>query len=818
MLSTIYLLKYNNYYNRIVKKESTLAAYATHLIEQTARANINFNPNDGVDTELVIGSWSSDIPDYMLVVENNTIVSRWFVIEAARTRAEQFKLTLKRDVIVDNYDAVINSTCFIDKAKVPINDIAIYNKEPYAFNSIKQSETLLKDETNCAWIVGYISSKDLEDDGQTEVKLHGDIDYYGDDSQVDYQISDINNFWSTHFTGYTYNTLTDTDALFKGPDTFEVGMNNWNSQGGNGIIHRVYARVNEEGITGGVKYIYNVSSGNYNTYSTNTFSNTLRWDDEATVLIRDSYNDLFTHLKTSGYNSSAKCSSLEDEDGKIIKDTGSGKYYSISVNKTTVDKDYSDGFERVTSDNYANVKADLQDVITAVNTSGSTGGVTVSQYTGSSTPENFYFFRKREITYEVLLIELGNNTAFTYVIPSASNRNHLIDAPYDMFCIPYSDSIKIYQNGTLKLTNRKSLMFAAAMQMAKDYSGVGFLYDIQLLPYCPLPSNLITNDGNIDFKNNAVGRVVTEYNTQNESTKGYIFFANQSQFEFSIASNIAISDIKQQHQTDNWRFNSPNWSGSYDFDVTLNQGLSQVDIDCTYKPYTPYIHVCPRFNANGYYGFNPNDAVGLICGGDFSLPVVTDQWKTYEYSNKNYQNIFNRQIQNQTTNYRLQQIEQGANAISGILTGGVTGAAMTGNVAGGIVGAGLSAVGAVADAQILKKQYQESKSYATDVFNYQIDNIKSLPNTLTKVSAFNANNKIFPFIEYFSCSDQEKTIFNNLIQWQGMTVNRIDKISTFLTNDKNFVKCRLIRIDDSIAEDFHLVAAIAKELSEGVFI
>ena len=53
----ILLLKgFNNYFNRIVKKYSALADYKNNSNAYLEFSNINFNPNDGVATELVIGS------------------------------------------------------------------------------------------------------------------------------------------------------------------------------------------------------------------------------------------------------------------------------------------------------------------------------------------------------------------------------------------------------------------------------------------------------------------------------------------------------------------------------------------------------------------------------------------------------------------------------------------------------------------------------------------------------------------------------------------------------------------------------------------
>lgn len=50
---TLYVLRYNNYYNRIVKKEDSLSAYLGTNNENLIYdlPGVNFNPNDGVMTE-----------------------------------------------------------------------------------------------------------------------------------------------------------------------------------------------------------------------------------------------------------------------------------------------------------------------------------------------------------------------------------------------------------------------------------------------------------------------------------------------------------------------------------------------------------------------------------------------------------------------------------------------------------------------------------------------------------------------------------------------------------------------------------------------
>ena len=55
-MNILLLRGFNNYFNRIVKKCSTIAEYKAESNSYLELENINFNPNDGVTAELVIGS------------------------------------------------------------------------------------------------------------------------------------------------------------------------------------------------------------------------------------------------------------------------------------------------------------------------------------------------------------------------------------------------------------------------------------------------------------------------------------------------------------------------------------------------------------------------------------------------------------------------------------------------------------------------------------------------------------------------------------------------------------------------------------------
>jgi hypothetical protein len=173
---TILLLRgYNNYFNRIKKSEETISDYKTASTSYLEYGNVNFDYQDGILTSLVVGNEqqleqndhildfeSGDSPDYLIVHDNTNIKSRWFVIECVKIRGGQYKLALKRDVLVDFNIKIMNSPCFVEKGFInDVNDPLLLNSEGMSFNQIKQNEISIRDNTNCAWLVGYLH-KDLD--------------------------------------------------------------------------------------------------------------------------------------------------------------------------------------------------------------------------------------------------------------------------------------------------------------------------------------------------------------------------------------------------------------------------------------------------------------------------------------------------------------------------------------------------------------------------------------------------------------------------------------------------------------------------------
>lgn len=302
-----------------------------------------------------------------------------------------------------------------------------------------------------------------------------------------------------------------------------------------------------------------------------------------------------------------------------------------------------------------------------------------------------------------------------------------------------------------------------------------------------------------------------------------MIFPEESSFSFDIQQSIPVDNVKIENETTFYRICSPNYAAGFDFNVAMNRGINTWKVYCTYKPYSPYIQISPLFD--GLYGRNFDDFRGLVCAGDFSLPLVDDAWTTYELNNKNYQNMFDRQIQNMETMNELAlkqaKWQAATGTISGASSGAATGAIASGGAVGAIVGGAVGAVtslaGGIADVEILKKQQAETMSYTRSTILYQLQNIQALPTTLSRITSLTAVYKFYPFIEKYTCTDVERKAFEDYLKYNGMTINVIGNINDYIGPEETYIKAQLIRLEESTL-DYHELVEAAKVLKEGVYI
>ena len=281
---------------------------------------------------------------------------------------------------------------------------------------------------------------------------------------------------------------------------------------------------------------------------------------------------------------------------------------------------------------------------------------------------------------------------------------------------------------------------------------------------------------------------------------------------------------KLANECDVLRLVSQNYSAIFEFSPAKSGGVDGFLADCTYKPWSPYIHILPKLK--GLYGDNfvsIDDARGLICGGDMSLPQLSNAWANYQLQNKNFNNVFVRQIDHMDVQNDINKQGAIAQLIASPFTGGASLAAagaQMGGINGMAIGAGIGAtIGAATSALDFRnnlRMMEENKKFATDMYTYNLQNIQAIPTSLTKTSALTYNTRVWPFIEYYTCTDAERNALKDKMKYNGMTIMKIGKLTDYLLGEDKFYKGQLIRLNINV--DSHMAYEIYNELNKGVYL
>lgn len=786
----VLLSNYNNYYNRTYKRNDTYQEYINASASNILgiEKSYNFNLKDGVNIEHVFNVDSNvDEPNYCLLLNetDNSIASRWFVVEWEKVRGNQYHAILRRDLLADNYEAITTATCFIEKGYVGPEDSAIFNKENITVNQIKTSETLLKDDSKTAWIVGYIA-QDHPALSNKQFTLNPEVDMTITGNFSDWEYAN----WcdgNPHTTIDESNVENIVRYVLRADQIREFQFNATKSTTFNSVANDSWL-VSSTGSKTAQQVL--------DDYTNSNWMGNIYW---STVLEK-------IYLDNSSYANSTVMNTLNSLIGKRVQfSDGVYEFNIVTSNDVTGWKYWNNG--NLYNYLYSTVLTDLQEL------GGSISVVTRYPVAYDLNITNFIITARK----------LENiQGAYTYSISQSVRK--LDDAPYKMFCMPYytgSGRYRFSVDGSSYIYVDKEVQMAWAMSIAKELGTS--LYDLQILPYCPISNWEMGSTRAIWSKGKTVDVDYVVLKGPSDLNYGYCSFCDVSSREQFLKYPIEVLDYKIENQCDMYRLCSPNYASVFEFNAARNGGVEGFNVRFTYKPYQPFINVAPKFGR--LYGQDFKDNRGLILSGDFSLPIVTDAWINYQLNNKNYQLAFDRQIENMEVNYGWQRAQGIANAVVGSIQGGTTGA-MAGGMVGGpagaaagvLLGTGAAIAGGALDLTMQQSLHNEALDFAKDNFGFQLGNIKALPNTLNKVSSIVANSKLFPFVEYYTCTEEEREAFHDKLTYNGMTIGRIGTIAKFLNpgDIQTYVKGQLIRLEGKY--DTHEINEIANEFMKGWYI
>lgn len=844
--------------------------------------NQNFIPGDELGTSIIL---NDPIPfaAYLLVTDpddsTSRILSRWWILSESRTtgmNAHQYRFTLRRDVIGDNFQSVENSPAYIEKGWInDTNTPYIWNKEGVRLDQVKKAEYPIEDETQMRWIVGYTTR------GKYTLKNAA-----GEDTdtitQNFSQSSEDPDPAATRYASKsaflrTLGLSSENNIYYFNSPEVVWGLNIpvWDMTAS--LIPGKSSRLDySKNDAGSVSYLGNTSK--------QLFDNTGRYYINLVSPLQDIEGICLKYAKlvlknldlgSSNSYSNDLYNSLANANGianpQIIYET----QYNLLKGTTLVyfedeKKNYNVSF----TESDATLKANEVDLCSDnIFINYFDQNYKQDNYGITFTPSNKAYILGRLSGIKTMGItftpkEYGLNRIVMPVDPA--NRTHLKDEPFDMFLIPFDDKNTVFYPGRSNYMNyftaSKDLAMTTANMLIQGM-GVGSssqIYDIQIVPYCPdsslivpamyFGSNCSYNVGTYDEKRvsyleqstdgganwskiypiywcSMSKRGLTTSGTGRDRGLVHFFYTGYELPLDELSLKPTALDAKVANESQLWRLNSPNFQGAFDFSPQMNLGVDAFRIDVDYKPFNPYIHVAPVFK--GMYGKDFGDARGLICGGDFSFPVVNDQWTNYQLQNKNYESIFNRQIQNLETTQDVQRQEQKFAIASNIVQAGfggfskgMTGGLISGplgvglGVGMGVVNAGASAIGGAMDWQNSERLRAEQIDYSKDLHRMSLQNIQALPYSLTKTGAQYITNREFPFLELYEAPSAEIDALRDKIRFDGMTIAADGKISDYLNSNAEytFIKGLLERIPSIESPGLsNLYDAIQQELQFGVY-
>lgn len=860
----LYLLQYNNYYNRHAKREATLADYQSKGTVLATFPNIDFNPNDGITANQIVNFVPAAAePDYLLVCDSNgNIESRWFIIESTRTRGGQYNLGLKRDIVADYYDYVLSAPAFIEKATLPNDgsDPFIHNPEQMTFNQILKSRTPLYDKTGVPWMVIY-SAKDTQidvqitDNGQsvddfkvfnTEAGMRSFYNKWGNYQSVkDNSNVYLNYYFRVRESGgvASYGKFVakrNADGSYSATDVVNGGWSGWN-QSSSGVGFYGGSSQNRPG---------DADNDTYLVYDNDMYPNFPSYSQFGIALnsVKKSVNDEISD-KLSGeaaeglsYEQMIEDSKDNGKDGLCpaqcyVKETG--KIYQVNI--TPID---NSGYDTV--EFYTGRFSDADSLNYPVIDSLTNRVYQNYEVAGASSQPFSYYTNATKVGQATSLRAVVQTAGFSVAYTDITTQYNLLDKiaysqsefklsvtedePYNVMCLPYgslSVRVNITNGSQYTYTSSKEAARLFASAVAQKYSGNG-VYDIQIVPYCPLDLDQFYV-GNQFTVNNSNMYQTDDMEVYINGVRSYqqVFISDKASRERNLSYSFPISNYKVQSLTEFHRLVSPNGAGIFEFNAAMNHGINGFKALWTLKPGLPFIQVKPNFG--GMYGTSyAGDTRGLICGGDFSIAQTSDIWQQYVLNNKNYLNSFNRNIENLETMRNIDRMNLQAQLIAGTLSG-VTSGATTGMLAGGgwgalaggIAGGIASGIGGYQDYKLSEERYAETIDYTKDQFGMAMENIKARPDSLFHAGGINIMSSLVPVLEFYQATSKEIEALQNKIRWNGMTVGRIGKFSDYLNNSEwRYTKGKVIQLSDgdaSFPNDFHLVNELSKEMFKGLF-
>ena len=739
------------------------------------------------------------LPTYL--VDNDTD-RRFFVTGYTQLSGVKYQLSLLRDVISENPSLWQQETAYISAGLA--TDYNKYKRWDLPYTNTKVKEDRLNINGKSSFFVYYVNTQSLNESGvlsEKDLKISYTtipgitgydysvaniaaldnsqlINYAGNDVGAINMVKDVN--VSFNWVGDTpYTKLPLSGRYYDGPYAtgkwYKYKMTyNLEEPAENSFSYSVLDAEGKEpsyyvdadnALTGNVLHIpmllknlmvYNFQNrvGFFNNYGNSKYD------------MRDQLKAVITnHFSSLNPQNQETVSSVDKYVGKIIYNEADKKVYT--VDKSTSDYQLGGNLHKNEYTAFVNTIKNISFPYYFIKDGNSTINYGADDIKGYG---NFISYTANQSVIRYTLRELG--VAIKFDFNFKADKRKLPRSSVRCVNIVSDDT----ENGISDSDIAQTLMLAQtnAINSATD---TGKILDVQFLPFSMATA---TNE---NFKIN------------DTPIKAMFLDADDLEFHTNMAD---LTEINKE--CDTIKIVSPSRASQYLFRPYNNDGIMEFKTKITLRPYNTIIYVRPSTKGLLMYDYDDKDC--LIISEDFSLTAVTSEWANYIYNNRNYNDVFERQIQGReferTWERKIEDAQKKSDEWTSRNISAQKASTYTGNLP--IISSVAGAIGtafqdqtymqmAQIDRQYNEALYQEGIQLSRDLFEMQLENIQSQPIVPSKISTLDA--KLLPgvYLEYYSSNPSELQAINDFYKFNG---NRVDAYGTFSQYLGWFVRGKII--------------------------
>lgn len=760
------------YYNPVYKYTNRTIIDTTGDTNYTEKDYENIDSPDTINGHIIYTLGESEtIPTYVVDTVSGW---KWFVSGITQKRTGKYQISLLRDIISESPD-----TWKQEQAYITAGTATNYNKYkrwnlPYTNTKISQQR--LNFGGKSSFFVFYVNEQNTSGPIITEDDLEIKYTTIPGVATPDFTVNDLTEISNIAYVDSgTYVNLGNSTVkvrtkMYKNGGQLTNDPNQavvtWEDR--NGTLRNDPSVWDSGPVDTG--NLYKMEAVNVDMVKTNTSSSLTNFE----TAINNWYNTYKTTFGNTISNSSI--SSLNAYVDKTILDLSTNKVYIMRLATNNLNLTGN-----VSNSDTSTLRSALSNI----------SWPTASGYTSTFATVGNYFvsYTQKAVSYTYTLEQIGSSTSLDFnftagvrKLPKSAVRcvNIVSDANHN------DEEIA------------QCLMLAQTNGINPDNT-TGRILDIQYLPF----SIATTTDSNLKI------------NSQPLTAQ----FLDLDDYVYSLD----LADLTNiNKETDTIKIVSPSRASQYLFRPYDNDGNMKFGIKATLKPYTSTIYVRP--STEGLLMTDWDDKDCLIIQEDFSLTNVTSEWTQYVYNNRTYLNAFERQMQGREYERGWERQVEQAQAKSDEWNARNISAqkarTYTGNIP--IISGIAAAIGSawqdqdyMAAAQLDREYnealYQEGMSLSRDLFEYQLENIKSQPLIPSKVTTIDCKFLDGVYLEYYSTNDTELNAIRNFYRYNG---NRIDDYGTFSDYWGNFIKGKIIISQNYTQPE---IDELNRRLSMGIF-